>query len=119
MTAGSYWDGVTRSRLTRRRALLAEGGLGLTGASLALVGCGDDDDGSSSTGGGDTGSGSGLLSTPRDTTGQAKAGGTIRDFQNADMLNFDPVASPSNPVINFVAVFAYPRLLKFSVSVDF
>src|SRR5688572_29689958 len=113
MTAGSYWEGVTRSRLTRRRALLAAGGIGVTGASLALLGCGDDDDGSSSTGGGGTGGGSGLLSTPQDTTGQAKAGGTIRDFQNADMLNFDPVASPSNPVINFVAVFAYPRLLKF------
>jgi peptide/nickel transport system substrate-binding protein len=113
MTA-NYWERVTRNRLTRRRALLAAGGIGVTGASLALLGCGSDDDGEGASGaGGGTGASNGLLSTPKDTTGQAKAGGTIRDFQNADMLNFDPVASPSNPVINFVAVFAYPRLLKF------
>jgi peptide/nickel transport system substrate-binding protein len=57
----NYWDRVIRSRVTRRRTLLAAGGFGLGAAALALSGCGGDDDSggtTASTGGSPTGSSS-------------------------------------------------------------
>ena len=137
-----YWDRFARQRMTRRRAIQAASGVGVSAAALGLLGCGsDDDDGGSSTGAtsttttssrgsatsasgatggtsgasGATGStgGNELLSTPVKSTDRAVAGGTLRDFQNADMLHFDILGASNNPVINFSAVFAYPRLLKF------
>ena len=119
----------------------AAGAVSLSAAALSLIGCSGDDDSASTgstspsaagtsptlstgssastgpTGAAGTGStgisSSGLLSEPVDTTDKAVAGGTLRDFQNADMLHFDILAVSNNPVINFSAVFAYPRLLKF------
>jgi ABC-type transport system substrate-binding protein len=105
MAGNSYWQRVTSQRLSRRRAMLGAGSVGLSAAALSLIGCGGDEP--------ETRDESGLLSTPRDTTNQAKGGGTLRDVQTADMLHFDPLASPNNPVINFATVFAYPRLLRF------
>ena len=105
MASEGYWQRVTRQRLSRRRALLGASSIGASAAALSLIGCGGDDDAPRDE--------SGLLTTPRDTTNQAKAGGTLRDVQTADMLHFDPLASPNNPVINFATVFAYPRLLRF------
>lgn len=127
MAGSGYWDKFARSRLSRRRAVMAAGGLGLSATALGILGCSDDDDGSGSTGAANTGTSStggasgatgggsgGILSEPVKSTSQAVAGGTLKDFQNADILHFDPLASPSNPVINFATVFAYPRLLKFT-----
>jgi peptide/nickel transport system substrate-binding protein len=105
MASNSYWQPVTRQRLSRRRAMLGAGSVGLSAAALSFIGCGGDEPEARDE--------SGLLSTPRDSTSQAKAGGTLRDVQTADMLHFDPLASPNNPVINFATVFAYPRLLRF------
>jgi peptide/nickel transport system substrate-binding protein len=132
-----YWDRFARQRMTRRRALQAASGVGLSAAALGLIGCGGDDDEGGTTGAtpttqatgatgttgatgatgatGGTGSTS-LLSTPTKTTDQAVAGGILRDFQNADMLHFDGLEASNNPVINYVMVFAYPRLLKFQHS---
>jgi peptide/nickel transport system substrate-binding protein len=134
----SYWDRFTRRRVTRRRALAGSSALVASAAFLAACG-GDDDEGGATTGatggstgttgttgatgatgatGGATGStgatgSSGLISAPEKSTDRAVAGGTLRDFQNADMLHFDVLGASNNPVINFSAVFAYPRLLKF------
>lgn len=128
MASSNYWDRFSRSRLSRRRAMAGAGGLGLTAATLALLGCSSDDSSPAPTGtgtspatGGGTGGGStggdadsGLLSRPVNSTDRATPGGTIRDFQNAEMHHFDVLQTSNNPVINFSAVFAYPRLLKFT-----
>ena len=131
----SYWEKFSRQRLSRRRALVGSSTIAASAAFLAACG-GDDDDGATgtstgatggstgstgatgATGGGATGAtgatGSGeLVSDPVNSTSRAVPGGTLRDFQNADMLHFDILGASNNPVINFSAVFAYPRLLKF------
>ena len=44
MASGSYWQAITRARLSRRRALTDAGGLVTTAAALSLVGCGGEGD---------------------------------------------------------------------------
>src|SRR5690606_20305606 len=114
----------------------------LAASAAFLAACGDNDDGGASTGASSTGATGGtgttattgatgstgstggtgatgstgsseLISTPVKSTDKAVPGGTLRDFQNADVLHFDILQTSNNPVINFSAVFAYPRLLKF------
>lgn len=103
-----YWSGVLRQRLSRRRAMGTAAALGAGAATLTLVGCG-------SEGGGSQQRGSGLLAEPVNTTSQAKAGGTLRDVYNADLTHGDALLSNSASTVNLVSVFAYPRLLKFTV----
>jgi ABC-type transport system substrate-binding protein len=104
----SYWSNVVRSRVSRRRALIAGAGLGAGTAALSVLGCGSDS--------GDSGAAqdkSGLVSTPKDTTAQAKPGGNLRDFANADITSFDALASNNASTVNQVTIFAYSRLMKF------
>ncbi len=108
MAGREHWSRFAEQRLSRRRALILTGGAGLTATAVSLLGCGNN----KKTGTKSSGS-SQLLTKPEDSTSKAKAGGTLRDFQNADILHFDPLANTANPVINFAAVFSYPRLLKF------
>src|SRR5688500_7900622 len=107
----NYWQKVTNSRISRRRAMAATGSAAAAAAFLAACGGGDDDGGN---GGGSGGSGSsGLIYEPVDTTSQAKAGGTLKHYANADIAHFDALASNSASTVNFGSVFAYNRLLKF------
>ena len=74
---------------------------------LALAGCGSD--------GGDEQAivdKSGLVHVPKDTTGQAKAGGTLKHYVTADILHFDAVADPSASTVSNSSEPFYPRLLK-------
>jgi ABC-type transport system substrate-binding protein len=100
----SYWDKLTRTRLSRRRALLAAG----TGSAAAafLAACGGDDDDSASTGagGGSTGGATGstggaatsdLLIKPTDLTASAKRGGTLNIFGNFSASHFEQLLSVS------------------------
>ncbi|HXH21371.1 MAG TPA: ABC transporter substrate-binding protein [Dehalococcoidia bacterium] len=105
-----YWERMTKSRLSRRRAL---GGAAVAGAgaiALGVAGCGGG--GESGTAGGDA---SGLLSQPVDSTSRAKPGGAVRDFRNEDITSMDALTNNSftrTGVSNYV----YPRLLKFKVA---
>jgi len=113
-----YWNRVTNSRLSRRRAIVTTGAGALGAAFLAACG------GSSTNGGGDSGSKdtkpasdkSGLIYEPVDTTAQAKSGGTIKTVYTADVLHFDALLSNSSSTVNDAAVFTYPRMLKYAVT---
>src|SRR6188508_3173825 len=111
-TLANYWQRVTESRISRRRALAATGSTAAAAAFLAACGGSDDDNGGSSSGG-DGGSTSGLIHKPVDTTSQAKAGGALKHYAAADIAHFDALASNSASTVNFGSVFAYNRLLKF------
>ena len=108
--AGSYWDNVTRSRLSRRRVLQGTAGLGLSAAAMTLLACGSK--------GGDKGSAkepadkSGLIYTPKDSSAQAKAGGTLKHYVTSDIIHFDAVADPGATTANYSADPFYPRLLR-------
>ena len=104
----SYWDSFTRARQSRRRVLTAAGGIGLGAVALSLIGCGG---GGEQSGPVDR---SGFLSQPVNTTNQAKAGGTLKDFYTAEILHFDALASNSSSVVNQVSAFAYPRIMRFT-----
>ena len=106
----NYWQRVTNSRISRRRAIAATGSV--AAAAAFLTACGGDDNGDSGGGTGSTG-GNSLIYKPVDTTSQAKAGGTIKHYANADITHFDALASNSASTVNFGSVFAYTRLLKF------
>ena len=112
----NYWTSVTKTRLSRRRALRWTGGIAAGAAFLAA--CGGDDDsspeatggatgstaapsgtgatgataGSGSTGGsastGSTGSSS-LVSPPQDAFAQATRGGVLKYFLSADVGGWD------------------------------
>src|SRR5688500_14914861 len=91
--------------------------MAVTGSAAAgaafLAACGGGDDDGDSTGGTGGAKGSGLIYEPVDSTSQAKAGGTIKHYANADITHFDALASNSASTVNFGSVFAYNRLLKF------
>jgi ABC-type transport system substrate-binding protein len=106
----SYWSKVVQSRISRRRALAATSAGALSAAFLAA--CGSDDDGGSSSGGKDS---SGLIASPEDTTSQAKTGGTIKDFYTAELTDMDALRWNTASTVNLISVFAYPRMLKFTI----
>src|SRR4051812_16567504 len=111
MSSINHWDALTHSRVTRRRAILATGA-GAAGAAF-LAACGGS--GKSETKpSGDTQSS--LVSTPKDSSSQAKPGGSIKDFANADITNFDAIAANNASTVNQVMLFAYSRLLKFTTA---
>ncbi len=68
------------------------GAAALGGAGALLAACGGGDDGTDS---------SSLITTPQDTTGQAKRGGTIRDraFSDPPSLDVHNFFNPLNPVV--------------------
>ena len=81
----SYWDGIIRKRVSRRRALVATSGAAAAAALLAACG---GDDGSSGDGG--PKDSSGLLFNAVDETKQAKRGGTYIGLQGNAISSFDP-----------------------------
>ncbi|HLF78403.1 MAG TPA: ABC transporter substrate-binding protein [Dehalococcoidia bacterium] len=106
MSQGNYWETFRNSRLSRRRALAGSAALGASAAFLAACGGGDGD---SAGGGADK---SGLVSKPIDTVTSAKAGGVLKHFAVGDALHLDPLTSSNANVVNYVAPYAYPRLVK-------
>jgi hypothetical protein len=79
----SYWSTVLSGRLKRRRALAITGGVA-AGAVLAAA-CGGGNEGS-------TGSDSaGLVSKQNDTFAQAKRGGVLKDYAQAQPRSLDPL----------------------------
>jgi peptide/nickel transport system substrate-binding protein len=76
-------------------------------ASLSLAGCGGGDEGGQATE-----DPSGLVSTPRDTSDEAKPGGVLRHVATADITHFDAVADPSGSTVGLSSEPFYPRLLR-------
>ena len=108
MTSGSYWDSLTRNRLSRRRALATASGLASGLALLAACGGGDEEQ--------STRDASGLLTAPLDTTNSGRSGGVYKDFATQDILHHDALVSNSTQVLNTSSIFVYPNLLKFAVA---
>jgi peptide/nickel transport system substrate-binding protein len=100
---GGYWSGLLQNRnISRRRMLGTAAGVGLGAAALSLVGCGSDDGGS----------GEGLIvGQRRDTTREARPGGTMAHYATADATNFDPIAATAN-IDRGHAQYSYSRLFK-------
>ncbi|HLF79891.1 MAG TPA: ABC transporter substrate-binding protein [Dehalococcoidia bacterium] len=109
--AGSYWQRVTLERLKRRRLLTGVGAAGVSALALSLIGCGGGGDDEKETVIADK---SGLLSTPVDTTSQAKTGGTFKGYRDADVPQGFDVLATNNAQTQSVAIYAYPRLFKFT-----
>src|SRR5262245_13534487 len=105
----SYWQRFTQHTISRRRALAATGSAAAAAAFLAA--CGGGSDSSSSGGGGDKKDDK--LYKPVDTTSQAKAGGVVKHYAQADITHFDSLASNSASTVGNASIFAYTRLLKF------
>jgi peptide/nickel transport system substrate-binding protein len=103
----SYWQRIVETRLSRRRAMATTGAAAAGAAFLAACG------------GGDKGSGdkSGLVTSPVDTSKQAKRGGTNKWYLNAEPAGFDlhvggnPKNNPKNLVYSNL-VSAKPGYLK-------
>jgi len=104
----SYWETFARRRIMRRR--LTAGAAGGSLAAALLAACGGDEDS-----GGEKGASSGFAHEPVDTTSQAKPGGVLKDYYTADLTHMDALLSNSASTVNLVSVFAYPRLLKFTI----
>jgi ABC-type transport system substrate-binding protein len=107
-----YWKSYT---LSRRRGLAATGAGALGAAFLAACGGGSSDSGSSE-GPAKTTDKSGLIYEPQENSASAKPGGTLKMSYNADILHMDALLSNSSSTVNDVAVFTYPRTLKFAVT---
>jgi ABC-type transport system substrate-binding protein len=107
----NYWNSFT---LSRRRALTATGAGALGAAFLAACGGGSSDSGSGGTSAPKTSDKSGLIHEPTQSDG--KPGGTIKTVYTADILHMDALSSNSSSTVNDVAVFTYPRTLKFATT---
>ena len=79
----SYWSKVTRTRIGRRRALIASG-TAAAGAML-LAACGGSSDGK-----GDDRKTASLVTKPEDTIKQAKRGGIYKSSRSNDIDHSDP-----------------------------
>jgi ABC-type transport system substrate-binding protein len=109
--ANGYWNRVMDRRLSRRRAMVGTSTAAASAAFLAACGGGD-----SGSDGGESKDSSGLIHTPQDTTSQAKAGGVLKHFAPADITTFDSLANNGSPPLSQSAVYAYPRLVKYSLA---
>ncbi|HXH21633.1 MAG TPA: ABC transporter substrate-binding protein [Dehalococcoidia bacterium] len=106
--AENYWQKMSASRLSRRRALGGAAGLGLATAALSLVGCGGGGDEKGAKGPQDT---SGLLSYPQET--KAKDGGVHKIALQTDLTTFDMLTTSSFSTQYYIGYYAYPRMMKF------
>ncbi|HXH20455.1 MAG TPA: ABC transporter substrate-binding protein [Dehalococcoidia bacterium] len=106
-----YWERITSSRLSRRRAIATAAAAGTGVAALSMVGCGGGGDG-----GAKLGEQSGLIQRPQDETAKAKTGGTLKTVRTADVPTGFDVLSTNNAQTLSVATLAYPRLLKFKAA---
>jgi ABC-type transport system substrate-binding protein len=106
----TYWDKAMHRRLGRRRALVAAGGFAGAAAFLAACGGGDDD-------GPDSGDRSGLLTTPTDTTNDAKPGGVWVNHILTAADTYEPVAAIGS--VGFTHTMpVYSKLAKFGKGSD-
>src|SRR5438132_7039357 len=105
----NYWEAVMTSRIARRRALAASGAAVASMAALSVAGCGG---GSKSAPASKAG---GLVAVPADSTSLVKPGGVLKDFLTGDAAHFDALISDRSDVVNTVSVYAYPRLLRFTL----
>ena len=99
MRQSTHWEGIARQRLRRRSALVGLGTALASAGFLAACGGGDSKDSTTSQ----------SVYKPKDTTAEAKAGGTLKDWQlNGDPSHFDSLAA------NAVGVNSegYPTLLR-------
>jgi peptide/nickel transport system substrate-binding protein len=98
-----YWTRILSSRIQRRRALAATGGG--TAAAILLAACGGGGEG----GGEGQPTGSELVAPPRDSFAQAKRGGVLKDYAQAEPRSLDP----ANPQADYnrIAPFVYNTLL--------
>ncbi len=95
----SYWDGVLRSRMTRRRSLSLIGTTAGVAAALSLIGCGDDDDGGSNAStGGSTGGNASTGGSTGATTGSSSTGGSTGSSSGSSSLFSKPVDTTSTAV---------------------
>ena len=78
-----YWTKFREQRISRRRAITVAGGATAAGAFLAA--CGGSD-----SGGGAGGAG-GLVSEPEYTFSEARRGGILRHFVEAEPRSLDPI----------------------------
>ena len=99
----SYWSTILSRRLERRRALALVGGGGI-GATL-LAACGG-----SNESGGTSNEANALIAERKDTTAQAKRGGVLKDYAQAEPRTLDPI----NPLADYnrIAPFVYSTLLS-------
>ena len=102
----SYWARFNQARQTRRRVLLATGGVAAGAVALGLAGCG----GGSSTSSGNSAS-SGLLFTPVDNSAKATKGGALDIFQQADIAAFN--SGNGGDAAN--SMNTYSRIVKYDV----
>ena len=127
MADKSYWQSLVQSRLNRRRMLTLSGSAAASAAFLAACGGGSNNNGGSSSSsgsasgntgatGGSGGKTNSLVSTPTDTTAQAKPGGTLKHYATSDTLHFDALSSNSAQVVGNASIWAYARLLAFKAA---
>ncbi|HLF79513.1 MAG TPA: ABC transporter substrate-binding protein [Dehalococcoidia bacterium] len=100
----SYWERLLRQRTSRRRALAATSTTAAAAAFLAA--CGGDGDGGDSKK-----SGSGILDAPQDSSGRAKAGGTLKFYSVGDIDHFDATISATSQTVSLSSEPFYPRML--------
>jgi peptide/nickel transport system substrate-binding protein len=97
-----------RSRISRRKVLGVAATTGVAVGAAALVGCG----GGSSSGNASTSSNTNsLITKPKDSTAQAKPGGTYLAYTTSDVLGFDYIGASGNRD-RTEGNFAYSRLFK-------
>jgi peptide/nickel transport system substrate-binding protein len=101
---GSYWDRITGSRVTRRRALQMAGVAGASAGAIAVVGC------SSSSSGNKTPSASGSPAAGA-TAAKPVAGGTLHGTVSL-VLGMDPMKA-STFLTHALASYSYSRLMRF------
>jgi ABC-type transport system substrate-binding protein len=90
---GSYWDGVLKTRLSRRRALTAT--VATAGAAAFLAACGGGENGGSGAAKAPKDN-SGLLYNLADETKQAKRGGVLVGSHPGVILTWDPMKTGIN-----------------------
>ncbi len=110
--ATNYWDGLTQSRISRRRALGGAAALGAGAATLSLVGCG---------GGGSAGGGAAQKVDPNailyawqlpDDSKEAKDGGIHQSYTSTDITGtLDPTITPSFSTLAVAGVAYEPFLI--------
>jgi ABC-type transport system substrate-binding protein len=111
----SYWDGVLRQRIDRRRTL--GGGAALLTSTALLAACGGDSDSDTASGTPSSGSNNDLLNVPQDTSAQAKRGGVWinRLLSAADTV--EPVAATGS--VGFTHTMpVYSKFAKYGKGLD-
>lgn len=91
----SYWDSISKQRLSRRTVLRSTMAGGVSAAVLTLLGCGSDNKSSSGSSDKSGGGSAGLVSKPVDRTSKATKGGVLPAMINTDTPGFQAYPSTS------------------------